>query len=161
MSSQGVQNYLNTLIFCVVAKAITIFILAFMVNEKVRYFAFFLLTVEVGLIIIIVAALIIISSYDKKMTEQKDKFNKSKFSAITCPDYYIQTSQDGLRYCEDSYTTPDKKYTYIFNLTSDGYLSKIPLETDFQSKNIEEICDKLQSYSNLSWTSVKSKCNYS
>ena len=160
MASQGVQNYLNTLIFCVIAKAITIFILAFMVNEKVRYFSFFLLTVEIGLVIIIVSALIIIAMYDKRMSKQKDNYNNSKLSSITCPDYYIQTSQDGERFCEDTYTTPDKKFTYVFNLSTDGYLSKIPIEADFQDLKIDDICNTIQSYSNLSWTSVKSKCNY-
>lgn len=161
MASQGVQNYLNTLIFCVIAKAITIFILAFMVNEKVRYFSFFLLTVEIGLVVIIISALIIIAIYDKRMSKQRDNYNNAKLSSITCPDYYIQTSQDGVRFCEDRYTTPDKKFTYIFNLSSDGYLSKIPIETDFQKQKIDDICNKIQSYSNLSWTSVRSKCNYS
>ncbi len=160
MASQGVHNYLNTLIFCVIAKAITIFILAFMVNEKVRYFSFFLLTVEVGLIVIIVSALIIISLYDKRMSKKKEDYNNAKLNSITCPDYYIQTSEDGVRYCEDTYTTPDQKYTYKFNLSSDGYLSKIPIEEDFQNKKIDDICQKIQSYSNLSWNSVKSKCNY-
>jgi hypothetical protein len=94
------------------------------------------------------------------MSKKKEDYNNAKLNSITCPDYYIQTSEDGVRYCEDTYTTPDQKYTYKFNLSSDGYLSKIPIEEDFQNKKIDDICQKIQSYSNLSWNSVKSKCNY-
>lgn len=159
MESSGIQNYLNTLIFCVVAKTISIFVLAFLINEKVRYFSYFLLTIEVGLVVIIIAAIITISNYDKKMSKQAADFRKSQVSNINCPEYYIKTSMNNEVYCEDSYTSPDGRISYNFSSNA-SYLKNIPLEEQFLRKDFETACANINQngLSNISWTSLRSKC---
>lgn len=166
-NSFGVQNYLNTLIFCVVAKTVTIVLLALMVIEKVRYFAYLLLTVELGLILIIIGALFVISGYNKKLTKAQNEFAKSKIGSLNCPDYYLKINdEEGMSYCEDMYKTPDGKFAYKFSdsisSSNQTYFSKIPIETDFINKTVEEACQLASSkqYSDISWTSLKSKCTY-
>lgn len=165
MNSYGVQNYLNTLIFCVIAKTVTVILLSLLVIEKVRYFTFMLLTIELGLIAIILSSLYVISSYNEKVTKLQEKYGKSKISMLSCPDYYVKTIDDGKTYCQDIYKTPDNKYVYKFadSMSTNEYKSyakKIPIDTD---KTMDEICQNVTTspeYNELSWTSIKSKCTY-
>lgn len=164
-NSYGVQNYLNTLIFCVVAKTVTVVLLSLMVFEKVRYFAFLLLTVELGLIIIIISALIVISSYNTKVTKMQESYGKSKFAALACPDYYMRNIENDETYCEDTYKTPDNKFIYKFSESMStpeyrNYAKKIPIDS---TKTVDELCQKIATapeFKEFSWTSIKSKCNY-
>ncbi len=161
MAKQNISNYLNTLIFCVISKMITILVLAFLLNDKVRYFSYFLLTIELGLVAIILVSLYVIIAYDRKMSKKQDEYNRSLLSNLTCPDYYVQISENDSIVCNNTYVTPDQKYRYEFNVN--GNTSKIELETDFQKKTIDEICTEIQdaSYSNVSWTTLRPRCNYS
>jgi hypothetical protein len=161
-NSYGIQNYLNTLIFCVVAKIVTVILLSLLIIEKVRYFSFMLLTIEIGLIAIIVSALFVISRYNKKYQKMQNEFRKSKVSVLACPDYYVKTSQEGSTYCEDIYKTPDGKFIYKFSEDLPNYFARIPIESDFIKKTVEEVCQLTNesNYANMSWSSLKSKCNY-
>lgn len=158
--ANNINNYLNTLIFCVISKMITIFVLAFLLNEKVRYFSYLLLTIELGLVTIIVVALYVLISYDKKMSKKQDEYNKSILSNLSCPDYYVQNTDSNNIVCTNVYTTPDKKFKYEFN---PGLSQIIQLESNFQKKSIEDICNDIQdsTYSNVSWTTLRPRCNYS
>lgn len=161
-NNYGIQNYLNTLIFCVVAKTVTVILLSLLIIEKVRYFSYTLLTIELGLIIIIVLALMVISKYNKKFEKMQSNFGKSRVSVLACPDYYVKTSQEGMTYCEDLYKTPDGKYIYKFSEEMPNYFSRIPLENDFIKKTVEEVCQiaNEDDYQKISWSSLKSKCSY-
>lgn len=158
--ANNINNYLNTLIFCVISKMITILVLTFLLNEKVRYFSYLLLTVELGLVTIIVSALYVLVSYDKKMSKKQDEYNKNILSNLSCPDYYVQTIDNNNIICTNVYITPDNKFKYEFNAGSN---QTIQLESNFQKKSIEDICNDIQdsSYSNVSWTTLRPRCNYS
>jgi hypothetical protein len=174
MGKSGVQNYLNTIIFCIVAKTITVFILAFLVNEKVRWFSFFLLTIEVGLIVVIITSLITIARYDKRMGKMANDLRTSVLTNIDCPDYYVRgiSPTSSNVECRDGFTTPDNRFTYsftnsnIFPDRTDRYASirTIDLDANFNNKSFTTACDTLTGsnvgYSNISWTDLRSKCEW-
>jgi hypothetical protein len=172
LDMSGIQNYLNTIIFCIVAKTVTVFVLAFLVNEKVRWFSFFLLTIELGLIVVIITSMIIISRYDKKMADLAKQLRTSILTNIDCPDYYIRgTSAGSNMICSDSFSSPDGRFSYSFtsNIVPDNpdamtNVKEIDMDANFNNKEFTKICETLGShgsaYSNLSWTDLKAKCDW-
>lgn len=84
----GVENYLNTIIFCVVAKMITIIVLGLIILPQVRAYAIFLLTIELGLVTIIIWSLWKISRYEKRMAEELQKIRESSMTTLACPDFF-------------------------------------------------------------------------
>jgi hypothetical protein len=162
----GVTSYLNTLIFCIVAKAVTIFLLGLLLFDVGKRMAYLILTVEIGLIAIIIYALVSINKYDNEMKKSRDAFMKAKPNIRVCPDYftkYVSNSTDPLEetpvtLCKGEYTTPDenRRYTYKFD-TSD-----INIENDF-GDTMEKVCDTVLStsgpYASIAWTDLKARCN--
>ena len=161
--ANGIQNYVNTVIFCVVLKIVSIVILGIIllgyVNEKV---IFFLITVELGIVVIVIAALVNIAAYEKRITEETKNLLKAKMTLLTCPDYHTQGANN---ICLSNYTTPDGKYTYLFggpsnNLSLSAYLNQ-PVEkacADYQN-NISFLDTKNQVVYRYPWTEMASKCD--
>lgn len=162
MAKAGIQNYVNTVIFCVVMKIIAIIILGAIllgyVNEKV---VFFLITIEVGIVVIVLAALMNIANYEKRMASETKNILKSKMNLLTCPDYHTQSAKN---MCLSNYTTPDGRYTYTFTGGSNVSL------TNYLNKPVSDACDQLGkeiSYMDKSkgltyrypWTDLTSKCD--
>ena len=157
-TSRGMVNYLNTLIFCIIAKAITVFLLVSLLFDPVRKYAYLILTVEVCLVVIIITSLYRITQYEKKKALEAEKTFSAKVVLTTCPDYFVKSSQSNNIVCEKTYTTPDGKYTYEFI----GYTSsnKINLDKDFKDKDLRGLCNTMASsnYANIAWTDIKGKC---
>lgn len=162
MAKTGIQNYANTVIFSVVLKIISILILGLIlmgyVNDKVIYF---LITVELGIIVIIIAALWSISSYEKRIGEETKNVIKAKMSLLACPDYFTQTANN---MCVSTYNTPDGKYTYSLQNANNVSL------TDYLNKPMSDACSAFTQSAatvdaqtgvtyNYPWTDMMSKCD--
>lgn len=157
MAKTGVQNYVNTIIFCVVMKIIAIIILGAIllgyVNDK---FVYFLITLELGIVMIVVVALWSISTYEKRVATEAQNLMKSKMSLISCPDYHTLTSSN---VCRGDYVTPDGRFTYTLLSGSNVSLS------NYLNKPVMEACDAyttfLTRHSNVPfpWTDMSSKCD--
>jgi hypothetical protein len=163
MASTGIQNYVNTVIFTVVLKIISIIVLGAIlmgyVNENIMYF---LITIEVGIVIIIVAALWSISSYEKRIAEETKNILKAKMTLMGCPDYHTQGAQN---ICLSNYTTPDGRYTYMFGNNSNN----VNLAS-YVNKGVDEACtnyNKSIMYTDATnnivykypWTEMAAKCD--
>lgn len=161
MAKTGIQNYVNTVIFCVVMKIITIILLGLMVmgfvNDKILYF---LITLEIGIVVIVIAALANISAYEKRIQKETKNVAQAKMTILSCPDYFTQTANN---MCQNTYTTPDGRYTYTLKDASNLALN------DYLNKPTSESCDKFTAAAtsltngNLSykfpWTDMASKCD--
>jgi hypothetical protein len=163
MNNSGVQNYLNTLIFCVVAKTITVLVLGLLVFPAVRRYAMFLLTIEVGLVLIIFHAMWKISSYDKRMAKEAEQIRTSSMNAVSCPDYYTRgVDEENVNViCTNKYATPDGRLEYKFK--TDASIDVIPIDDIFRKKTLEDACKLVVTdtdmYNSIPWTDIKSKCD--
>jgi hypothetical protein len=162
MAKTGIQNYVNTVIFCVVMKIIAIIILGAIlmgyVNDKIAYF---LITIEVCIVVIVAAALISIANYEKRLAEETKNILKAKMNLVTCPDFHTQTSKN---MCLSNYITPDGRYTYTFmsgsNVSLQEYLNKPVTEACDQMHNDVTFLDTNNTLTYLyPWTDLVSKCD--
>lgn len=161
VANTGVQNYLNTLIFCVVAKTVTVFVLGALFLHAVRPYAIFLLTIELGLVVIVIWSLIKIRNYDKRMAKEAEEIINSAVNSVSCPDYYVRSvdEEDIGTVCLNGYTTPDEKYEYKFK--GDASIDAIHIDQMFLKQNLGGACaivDANSSLTSIPWTDIRSKC---
>lgn len=157
-ASRGMVNYLNTLIFCIIAKAITVFLLVSLLFDPVRKYAYLILTVEVCLVLIISISLYRIISYEKKKAQAAEVAISAKVNITTCPDYFVKSYSKDNSMCQKSYTTPDKKLTYTF--TGFTGSNMINLDTEFKDKDMKQVCTIMSNptYRDIAWTDIKGRC---
>lgn len=150
----GVQNYINTIIFCVVMKIVSIIVLGMiMLNKMSDSIVYLLSTIEIGIVFIVIASLYSISSYEKRIAEEARNLLKSKINVISCPDFYTR-DEDGV--CVNNYTTADGKIEYRINDAPPVVLS------DYMNKDIGTICSTYNTGfgpSSAPWTDISTKCD--
>lgn len=179
-ASSGIQNYLNTLIFCVVAKTITVLVLGLLVFKAVRKYVIFLLTIEVGLVFIVIYSMIKIARYDKRMSVEAEKIRLSSINSISCPDYYVRGPSEkdpSVTVCKNEYATPDQRSVYKFQFEtstageSNIDLNLIPIDDLFRKQTLEDACKLVSNstietasgiksvYEQVPWTDLHPKCS--
>ena len=99
------------------------------VNEHIM---FFLITIELGIVVIVIAALWSISNYEKRIAEETKNILKAKMTLMGCPDYHTQGANN---LCSSNYTTPDGRLTYIFS----GDSNNVSLAS-YVNKSVDEAC---------------------
>lgn len=102
------QSYLNTLIFTIIAEGITVLVIGLLAIPPIRAFTPFLLTLEIGMIIVILWTIYAINRYHKVMAKQFKVLKNTFVSNVPCPDYYVRDSDDdGNLVCKNDYTSPN------------------------------------------------------
>ena len=124
----------------------------------------FLLTIELGLVTIILYAMWKMSRYDKRMAKEAEQLRLSTMNVVSCPDFYtrgVDEENIGI-VCTNDYTTPDGRFNYKFR-TPDPSLDTLPIDTMFKKKTLEDACKMMLNdtdhYENIPWTDIKSKCD--
>lgn len=169
MKPGGVQNYLNTLIFCIVAKAVTILILALVFTKLGGQLAFLLLTIELGLITIIFLALWKIHRYEKLKKEELERLLNQEVFISSCPDYFTRQvrSEAGVdqSFCINTYKTPDGSNTYQFDIGE--FNIDTTFSQDKDKKKFIDYCTRLRdknsppNFERVAWTELKERCKAS
>lgn len=162
--NDSVNNYLNTLIFCIIAKAVTVGLLVLLITDLGWDFVFLIMTIELGLIAIVIYAMYTVYKMDKKIKAAKEKYATEKPKMDLCPDYFVrsvvsdETSSSGHTVCTNVYTSGDNRYTYTFPTTN----QTVDLTTlNASQKNMQDMCanvDKVFDSSGISWTDMKARC---
>jgi hypothetical protein len=156
----GVQNYLNTLIFCLVAKGVSIVVLILLI--KFPDWAYCFLTIEIIIIIIVVVSLLRVTSYEKTLSKARESLKAQPVTLANCPDFYTKEFDGQATQCHNTYNTPDGRYTYAIGT---GSLDKINLDGISKSglRTLEEVCDVIGNsgsdyMSTIAWTDIKPRC---
>lgn len=165
----GVQNYLNTLIFALVAKTVTLIILVALFFKVMQPFMYFFLTLEVGLIVIVTVAMVAIVRYDKRMNAERKKITESVVSLSACPDFYEQIivpsgPDAGSTVCSNQFQTSDGKFTYKYiygDPVQQEQLDSINIDQLVVKKKLTEACGTVdnETYKHMPWTDMRSKCS--
>ena len=160
MATKNQSQYINTMVFCVVAGIISLMLmlLVFNSNEAVREYAPLVITIEVGLILIIIAAIWNIIAYERAAdAAAKNSFN-AQLNVTSCPDYW---TQNGLM-CTNSYS-PSSTVTYTMygNTTPPATGSTVATFSlsNYNNNSVAQVCSNVYSQSNISpWSQVDSVC---
>ena len=162
MANSGMQNYVNTIIFCLILKILSIIVLGLVLFDFAHpMIMYFLITIEIGIITVIALALYSISSYEKRMVEEAKNLLKSRIDLMVCPDYFTRAEDD---VCLNSYTTGNGQFTYTIDNTSNVSL------TNYTNQQVDKVCARFtqdafqngiyMSDSNVfPWTYLSSKCD--
>jgi len=161
--ADAITSYINTLIFCIIAKATSLLLFILLLFRPGWAINWLILTVEIGLIAIIVYTLYQLYAYQKAIDEAAAAVAKAPAMLDTCPDFFVRSVQDETRdlLCNSTYTTPDQKYTYTFTQTSGG--EAIPTQNMSamvnSSRTLNELCTShISKVAGFSWSDLKSRC---
>lgn len=122
------QTYVNTVVFAIVAGIVSIALLiVLMMSESLTAYLFAIVTIEVGLLVIIINALYRIIAYEKNMRKAINNASKNSFAAENCPDYYtmrFSAGPDG-NSCKNMFlgTTPERAPFAMYYVPSPTYQS--------------------------------------
>lgn len=164
-----VNNYLNTLIFCIIAKFVSILLLiGLFVSPYLRtQWTYGILTIVVGLLLIIISSMFSILAYSQKAQNALQTAGNAVVAKVQqqCPMYftkYYDEANDRVTCC-NNYTSPDG--TAVPFYSSNG-INEMLLHTsnDFlkNTSNLDTICQAVNSaswaYANYPFTDIKEFC---
>ena len=154
---ENIQNYLNTMIFIIIAKGFTIALLILLLIEVGQKFSYVIITVQFGLLAVAAWAMYMIIVYDKQSDKIKKEMANMPAALDTCPDYYVRTyDESDSVVCKNIFTTADDRLTYtMFSAATDLNMSALLAD----SKNMDSLCDQVSNYEDYPWTEYKAKCN--
>jgi hypothetical protein len=161
--ADAITNYINTLIFCIVAKVVTLLLLVLLLFDAAWNFSYLILTLEVGLIAIIAYTLYKVYAYQKAIDKAAAEAATAPPLLNSCPDYFLMSVQDetGNRVCSSTYTTGDGKNTYQFTSAGVDVPSQDMSRMTDATKAMSALCSAQQNtISGFAWTDLKSRCGF-
>jgi hypothetical protein len=167
----NVNNYLNTLLFCVIAKIVSILILIalFAMPSLRRDYIYTALTMVVGLILIIGVSLYRVRQYSQQTEAALAAMRQNLASDATqqCPAYFVKTvNPQSQVVCKNAMrTSDDATIQFSGTGTSAGVLPDINLATAFgpARDNLTTLCGMVGAvprgaYADYPFTELKDKC---
>ena len=163
------SQYINTMVFAVVAGIISLMLLVLILNasDMVRNYSPYIITVEVGLVLIIGLAIYRIIVYEQSLKKESDNSTNNKLNVDSCPDYWTRFSGNK---CINGYQTPGGPIIRIDGRSdnpSSNILTKSSVIdlTEFNNKTIASVCNRVR-FDNTKaneipgpWTDVRSVCD--
>lgn len=154
MVDANITSYLNSVIFCLMAKCISLFIIALVLFIPNCPYKYFLLTLELGLMVIISVSLFAISQNNKDSEKTLQNFLSTPPDVTTCPDYFVQSSDGVNTTCLNKFTTADAKLTYTFGSQNINLADIVPND----KTKIADVCNTIKQYTNIGWSDLRGQC---
>jgi hypothetical protein len=167
---QNQSQYINTMVFAIVAGIISLMLLLLVMNanEMVREYSPFIITFEVGLVIIIVIAIWRIIAYESKIKKDNANGVNQKLHVDSCPDYWTRFGNS----CIASQEIPGtfgKTIRVLGPVVGPVPDISAPVSTikitDYDNQSIATVCNKIRPTGNNNltvrgpWTDVRSVCD--
>lgn len=159
--SSGGKIYVNTLVFSIVSALMALALLMLLIwgPSQVRDFAFLIVTVELGLVCVMVASIIRIYMYERSLRKKAETAKRNLVMVDTCPDYWTATNTPTGTLCKNTYTAPRAtNVSYVFGDDASGMPKQINL-TEMSRQKLPSICEKVNTYNKIAWTDLKSTCS--
>jgi len=164
MADDSIKNYLNTLIFVIIAKACIVGLLVLLIFDFGWNMSFLILTIVIGLTVIVTVALVDIYVIDKKIRAAQVAMAIAKPILDICPDYFVRTlntdqesAANGNVLCAPQYSGSDGRYSYDFSQAFQGTMDLDAIKTPYKTMN--DMCfGEQNNYKGISWTDLKGKC---
>lgn len=107
-AGQRMGPYTKTVVFIVCLCVVSVASLALSFVEGMMRFRFLLLTVQAGLLVVIIATVLMVH-LSRRAAEKAAQFSMDG-PVASCPDFWTRNGAD----CVNAYVTPDGKYRYAF-----------------------------------------------
>lgn len=143
MASNNQSQYINTMVFCIVAGIISLMLLllVFNANDVVRTFSPLVITVEVGLIFVIILAIWKIIYYERSVESDAKKAYDAKLNVTTCPDYWTLSGKK----CRNEFQPhPNVTYRFFGKAEIDDKPVREFKLADFNNLSVSQTCEKVQ-----------------
>lgn len=163
------SHYINTMVFSVVAGIISSMLLLLVMqgSDTVKQFSVLVITIEVGVVLIILAAIYQIIAYERRRFKQAIDGTMNMMTVKSCPDYW--TLYDGKK-CKNTHqlfeANDDGLYTkYVIHGNSTDTNTKDRTErsvnlSDYSKVSVRDACTKkFDNLPNHPWTDLSAVCN--
>jgi hypothetical protein len=167
-----VNLYVNTLIFSVIAGIVSLMLLLLLLfgSSAASQYKYLIVTVEVGLVTIMIVALWRTFHNEKRNKDVRKRALQNTVAVTTCPDYWVSTMDDDRLWCTNKSTTDRGDYKIHPRMlgaspeypnfqsvpgVARGY--KIDVTSNLNGKPLSAVCS---AYSKMGvpWTDVRSAC---
>jgi hypothetical protein len=138
--------YIRTLVFSLVLTIACTASLGFLYLDSVRQYAWLLLTIEIGVLIVVISTIVSVYLYQLRM-EEALKNSMDNLPIELCPDYW---TKDRSGKCTNIYVTPDNRYKYMVGTVS---VNK-PVAV---GRSLQEECRE-NSGSQYPWVYLRARC---
>ena len=161
MAYDMTSQYMNTMVFAIVAGIISLMLLLMIMraSDAVKQFSAFIITVEVGLVIIIGIAVYRIIAFERKRDSDAKAGTDLRMSVTTCPDYWTNVDGD---LCINSFRAAGKPYTYRIIGSDQSSTAPEPVQSlklsDYDGQSINFACNKARAKVSSPWTDVDAVC---
>ena len=144
------SRYVNTMVFAIVAGIISLMLLLLIMNasDMVKQYSVFIITVEVGLVLIILTAIYRIVRFERKLRKENEVGLRNKVNVQTCPDYWTRSGDT----CTSELVTP------AYTLKLAGEKRTLDLNA-YNNKTVADVCAQVKDNKILPWTDVVSVCD--
>ena len=155
------SQYVNTMVFAVVAGIISLMLLLLIMraSDTVKQYGAFIITVEIGLVVIIAIAVYRIIAFERRLDRDARAGTGLLMSVKTCPDYW--TSVDG-NMCITGFRAAGKPYSYRILGKDDRSKSENPVRmlqlSDYDGKSVQFACNQARAKVGAPWTDVDAVC---
>lgn len=141
------SNYVNTIIFCILASSFSLIMLVVMYNAP--SLVPFLLTAELGLlgVVIYLVATLLNTAVDSS-SEVNSYFEPKDLSS--CPDYFTMEGNKDNAQC----TNPRTNGVYLYSKGS----PQVSLKALQSMAGSDDVCAWLKANDNVPWTDLKGAC---
>jgi hypothetical protein len=142
------------MVFSIIAGVISLMLLLllFYGSDAATMYAPLIITVEVGLVAILITAVVRIYLFERKAArERKDARNKT-LAVNACPDYWVKNA-DGT--CTNLFTAAAGNASFTMN-TTDPSVTSIAL-ADYDGHTLADVCQKAHNLG-APWTEVRAEC---
>ena len=158
------KQYVYTMVFAIVAGIASLSLLIAMFalpTDTVKRIAPGVITVEVGLIAVIIFCLRKILQRESDLDKRMADGAKDALSVTACPDYWQQqTAKDGTHTCHNTYVHPlDPKVTYTIQGSASAAGPRSIKMKDFDGKPMRDACPAAQKAAQSAWTPVTTACD--
>ena len=160
-TAERTQQYVNTMVFCIIAGIISVMLLVLITtaSERVRAYSPFIITIEVGLVLIIVAAVVRLIMYERTQLKSSKLGAQNRLSVNTCPDYWTRTGNT----CVNGFNSlANPSVTYQITGTADANKSEMRTTLsldDYNNKTIQDACTHVAAHVQAPWTDVRAVCD--
>ena len=141
-------NYINTIVFCVLASALSLLLLFVMFNA--RDYMPYLLSCEIGLLVVVVYTVSkLLNTISDGTGEDASKPSTLDAKKVTtCPDYFTRDGDT----CRNQYSVDNKTYTYVGTGINSISLNAV---TD-EGSNL--CADTTYTNTNIPWVDLQAAC---
>ncbi len=153
--------YLRGIIFCVIAAVVLLGLLLLLLfgGDAVAGATPFLITVQVGLLSIVIYVLVQVVRQARSTNDARRNALANRLAARSCPDYWTLNNDNK---CINKYDGPSATFRLPANTGTpgteeDGVYTKLNL-TSLDNKSLQEVCDVVDKLG-APWTDLKPTCN--